>query len=479
MADVNKNRRLIASGAFLGGRAEDESYVFQTTKVGLLDFTLTLSSGTVNIFWGDGNTTFGQGSGTASNTYAAAGTKNIRIEGDVANITDINISNENIIAVDLATLTGITSLTLSDNQIVGVLDVSANTSLSVLGFKGNSSITNIDFGLVTSLTNIEAYQCDLTGTLDISAQNGLTHFSVYSNPNLTSITNPTANSATTVRYRAYSCGLTGTIDFSGYSAFAGELRLDNNSLTGFTQPTGGACNFFKVNDNSLAGTLDVSNLTLSGPFDVNVNNLTGITFAGSSGTLTSFSAKQNNLSTLNLSALTFGNNFGFSVWGNASLTSITFPTGAYTMSFLYCYNCNLSALDLSVMGNVTDLWAWNNNISTLTLTGQTGFNDLRVHGNSLASGFTLPNNNALELFTAENNGMSQAAVDSLIGSIYANRLNFTYASPTANLGGSNSAPTGTYQIPAACPATVPNEQVYEMVNDFCGDGHNLWTFTTS
>ena len=76
---------------------------------------------------------------------------------------------------------------------------------------------------------------------------------------------------------------------------------------------------------------------------------------------------------------------------------------------------------------------------------------------------------------ANNNNWTQSDVDTVIASIYANRANYTYATPTLNIGGNNAAPSGVYQY-AATP-TTGKEMIYALVNDPDGEGFNKWTIT--
>ena len=72
-------------------------------------------------------------------------------------------------------------------------------------------------------------------------------------------------------------------------------------------------------------------------------------------------------------------------------------------------------------------------------------------------------------------GLSQADVDAVLLSIYNRRAAFTYATPEADLSGTNSAPSGVYQ--AQCPPTTGAERAFELVNDSCADGFILWTIS--
>jgi len=74
---------------------------------------------------------------------------------------------------------------------------------------------------------------------------------------------------------------------------------------------------------------------------------------------------------------------------------------------------------------------------------------------------------------------NQAKVDAILNAFLANKANFTFATPSLDLlGGSNAAPSGTYQ--AADPVTSGNEAAYALVN---GNGSYApgpeWTVQTA
>lgn len=82
-----------------------------------------------------------------------------------------------------------------------------------------------------------------------------------------------------------------------------------------------------------------------------------------------------------------------------------------------------------------------------------------------------------------------ASVDIVINSMWAARANYTYATPSLQIGGTNPAPTGNYIAPEEgsdwhndgskwIPLT-PNAKVYDLVNDVNTEGFNTWTITTS
>jgi len=85
--------------------------------------------------------------------------------------------------------------------------------------------------------------------------------------------------------------------------------------------------------------------------------------------------------------------------------------------------------------------------------------------------------NAVRSIQAEN-AYSQAGVDAFLAAVYANKANFTYATPTLDLlGGSNAAPSGTYQ--AASPPTTGKEYAYDLVNGSYTPAGPEWTVATA
>ena len=85
-------------------------------------------------------------------------------------------------------------------------------------------------------------------------------------------------------------------------------------------------------------------------------------------------------------------------------------------------------------------------------------------------------------FQVQGNALSQATVNAILWELYqAAATPRTVTGGTINVGGSNAAPSGTYQAPASCPVTVatPGKEVaHALLNDGCAVGFNKWTTVT-
>ena len=85
-------------------------------------------------------------------------------------------------------------------------------------------------------------------------------------------------------------------------------------------------------------------------------------------------------------------------------------------------------------------------------------------------------------FRFDSNSLSQSDVDTALWSLYqATTAPRTVSGGTINIGGSNAAPSGTFQAASACPVTVATdgkEVAYELLNDSCGAGFNKWSTVT-
>ena len=82
---------------------------------------------------------------------------------------------------------------------------------------------------------------------------------------------------------------------------------------------------------------------------------------------------------------------------------------------------------------------------------------------------------ALSNFQYQNCALPQATVDLIVSRIYARRVSFTAAAPSANIGDTNSTPSGVYQDED--PPVTGKGYIYELVNDPEVEGFKKWTIT--
>jgi hypothetical protein len=78
-------------------------------------------------------------------------------------------------------------------------------------------------------------------------------------------------------------------------------------------------------------------------------------------------------------------------------------------------------------------------------------------------------------FQYQNCALPQATVDLIVSRIYARRMSFTFATPSALVGGTNAAPSGVYADED--PPTTGKGFIYELVNDPEVEGFRKWAIT--
>lgn len=117
----------------------------------------------------------------------------------------------------------------------------------------------------------------------------------------------------------------------------------------------------------------------------------------------------------------------------------------------------------------------NGDLSTMVLNSALQW--FHVNSTAIIKGAVIPASTAMQQYYIQDCGLSQAAVDAIILNAYTNRAGFTYATPTFNVGDTNSAPSGIYQF--ANPPTTGKEMIYWLVNDPLAEGFNkqVWTYT--
>jgi len=98
-----------------------------------------------------------------------------------------------------------------------------------------------------------------------------------------------------------------------------------------------------------------------------------------------------------------------------------------------------------------------------------------IHATSVSGSPIFTSAVALSNFNYQNCALPQATVDLIVSRIYARRVSFTATAPSANVGGTNAAPSGTYADED--PPVTGKGYIYELVNDPEVEGFKKWAIT--
>jgi Leucine-rich repeat (LRR) protein len=176
-----------------------------------------------------------------------------------------------------------------------------------------------------------------------------------------------------------------------------------------------------------------------------------------------------------LTSLTFLRLYNTSVSGDiADISTLT------SLTRLYLYNTSVSGdiADISTLTSLTVLQLYNTSVSgdIADIATLTSLTELYLYDTGVSQG-TIGTMTAITVCRVQDCGWTEAAVDALLADMYAERANFTDGTPELNIGGTNAAPSGTYQD--GDPPTTGLEYVYEVVNDPEAEGFNTWSITYS
>lgn len=177
-------------------------------------------------------------------------------------------------------------------------------------------------------------------------------------------------------------------------------------------------------------------------------------------------------------------------WGAniSNWTSLTYlyVSGSNTLSGSVAALTSLT--DLIVMGsntlsgsvanltNLTYLYVSGSNALSGSVAALTSLTVLRVQGGlNTIDWTTVGPLTKLTTLYAGDNALSQAQVDALLLAMYTARATYIGVSPAATLGGTNSAPSGTYADED--PPVTGKGMIYELVNDPETEGFTKWAIT--
>ena len=270
-------------------------------------------------------------------------------------------------------LTDIISLNMLDDNIVGVLNLSAFTKCGSFNFNANANLTGVTFPTTNTFVNtIRFYACNLYGNLDLSVMpNFGGSFFISQNPNLTGLTLPPSNTNLFNSFTIDQCNIYGRVDLSGYTSLGGQIFLVNNTnITGVTFPNSsvGISNF-SIGNNNFTHDLVISGLTgMGGQIQFNNVKSSNIIFPNSSNNITFFNMDSCKfLNSVNLTSLS-GMGGIISLQGNTGVTSYTLTKTSNLITYLGInQNHSLTNLDLTPFSGVNIQVNLTNNLTLSNL----------------------------------------------------------------------------------------------------------------
>jgi hypothetical protein len=368
---------------------------------------------------------------------------------DTNSITS-SASKNNFSTVDVSGLTAATLIDLSNSQIQ-TLTLPANTVCTELGLGGNKLDVTVLTSLVSqiiAMTALVNLYLSAGAASNVNVENGQNSTNGFgANLDLSALTHLSI-------LQANACVLSGNIKLPTSLT---QLYIDTNNLSGI-QGTGtfGLLTIFRAANNS-SFTFDFTRLTVFTSITVNNTGVTSIDLSARTAT-----------TTLSPTFLNCSN--------CPSLLSILFPA---TQAKTVVNASTTNTINISSCASLSSLTNQENiNYSSLTVNAQRNFT---ANGCALDIDFKIGVNNFLpSAIQIQNNGMSNANVNTNIGNIYTNRSKWstTVVAKSLNIAGTNAAPSGTYQAPTGfvlgsadgTPITA-KEQAYVLVNNYG------WTIT--
>ena len=289
-------------------------------------------------------------------------------------LKELRCYNNPMTSLDVSGLTALTYLDCSHpNTYTGTkltsLNVSSCTNLETLYCSSNNisslsvgdftNLKNLDCSYNTSLTTLNCYRDNLT-TLNVAGCYALKELLCYENANLAAITGLIHCTAITY-LDCEDCAITSLTAVKNMGNIA-TLLARNNKLTSL-----------EVTNKSKLKTLRVSGNT----------------------TLTDLQCNNNDLTTLNVTGCTALNILN--CYSNPNLATIMGLADCTAITRLDCHNCALTDLPgLNDMTNLQLLYAYNNKLTSITLTYKASLTGVTLQYNPLLTTAHICNNRALQ-----------------------------------------------------------------------------------
>ena len=301
-------------------------------------------------------------------------------------LEELDVSNNNISSINLVKNVNLIKLDLNENNISSV-DLDSNTKLEELELS-NNQLTSLDVAELTSLRILNVDDNNIS-SFTFGEKELLTEFSAMNN------------------------NLDGTFTMPSSMINLTELNLSNNKLDGII--VGLELNVLNVSGNELtslqmanvynlltliANDNKLSEIVLNNTLkyvQLSNNQLSSVALSGLSG-LTDLYLENNELGSIDVTTNT---NLRYLNVRNNNLTNLNISGNSNLESLLVDYN-RLTRLDVSSNHNLKTLYAGDNQIAEFNSNGNTNLRVVDVSNNNLSS-IDLSNNNNLSLLRIDGN----------------------------------------------------------------------------
>ena len=317
---------------------------------------------------------------------------------DVSNnraLTYLRCSGNALTSIDVSKNTALTTLLCGGNPITS-LDVSNNTALNIL-YCHLSKLTSLDLSKNTELTTLMCHQNQIKDTgmdaliASLPTVSQGTMYVIYGEDEGNVMT-PAQVTAAKAKGWIPACNYdkSGWVIYGGYSPSMSEKFPDPNFCNYLLCQSYGADG--DITDEEFA---NITSLSVSGR---KIKSLQGIEYFTA---LTSLYCYNNQLTSLDLSGCTA---LSYLSCDSNQLTSLDL-SGCTALTELYCYANQLTSLDFSQNTALTELYCYNNQLTSLDVSKNTALTTLYCYSNQLTS-LDVSTNTTLKKLACNNNQLS-------------------------------------------------------------------------
>lgn len=302
-------------------------------------------------------------------------------------LTYLDCAPNNLTGLSMSNLTNLQQVYCYNNQLTSITFASSMPNLQTVSCYGNKlasllltncpALKTLDVKNNTVMYSLFCHDNALT-TLDVTGNIRLENFDCSSNSNLSSIT----GLADCVAIKKLQCQFTAISDLSAVNNMS---ELQELSCYGTNISTLTITNKSKLTSVLAFGNSNLTTATITGNSALETLNV------NSCPSLTTLKCYSNALTMLMVIGNTALNDLR--CYYNANLETITGLASCTAITYLDCEDCAITDLsDVNSLTNIASLWARNNKLTTLSVTGKSHLTKLRVNGNTLLTDLNCSNN---------------------------------------------------------------------------------------